>query len=418
MKNEKFEEALNEEMDNLLSVKDKEELAEYLKHNRAARNAAWWYGRMKDGFSQQDEIELPANFTASVMSKIDALPVWQVEVNETTQVKPRTLWKWGVAFAAGIAGLIFIGSPKDKDVVVAVRPTVVQEFHPEGTTSGRDWIKADLKLVSVQGEAQVLKQDGYTWQKLSGTVRLNYNDRVRTLAGSNVHLAYDDGTELKLKPESMIEVMSNGIRVFHGSSWISVVKKGRHFEARTPNLVASVRGTAYDVTVSYPNKPLELALADLSQRKELLIKSVSPEVYFRDFTLDALAELSARDSDFSVDSRVRVYESSVFVAPADALGQEEERGLVLSEGQMVEVRPDNWHLQLAAKPMGDNDYTDWGLSPRIKAQPAPAPVERKGTGLVTPEVNPANPSNQTNSTGVKEAGVEISPAESFEQLGN
>lgn len=414
MKNEKFEEALNEEMDNLLSVKDKEELAEYLKHNRAARNAAWWYGRMKDGFAQQDEIELPGNFTASVMSKIDALPVWQVEVNETANMKPRTLWKWGVAFAAGIAGLIFIGSPKDKDIVVAVRPTVVQEFHPEGTTSGKDWIKADLKLVSVQGEAQVLKQDGYTWQKLSGTVRLNYNDRVRTLAGSNVHLAYDDGTELKLKPESMIEVMSNGIRVFHGSSWISVVKKGRHFEARTPNLVASVRGTAYDVSVSYPNKPLELALADLSQRKELLIKSVSPEVYFRDFTLDALAELSARDSDFSVDSRVRVFESSVFVAPADALGQEEERGLVLREGQMVEVRPDNWHLQLAAKPMGDSDYADWGLSPRVAVQPAPAPVERKGTGLVTPEVAPANP---TNSTGAKEAGVEISPSESFEQLG-
>lgn len=409
MDKDRFEEALNDEMDNLLSVQDKEDFARFLADNRSARNVSWWYSRMREGFQNQETMEPPADFTSRVMASVDALPAWNLEVSEAAP-KARPLWKWGLAVAAGVVGLVFIARPS-QEVVVAVRPTVGQEVVKPADTVTRDWVKADIKLLALQGEVQILKPDGYTWQKVESGTRLNYNDRIRTLASSSVHLTYDDGTELKLKPESMIEVMSNGIRVFHGSSFISVVKKGRHFEARTPNLVASVRGTAYDVTVRYPNKPLDLALADLSQRKELLLKSVSPEVYFRDFTLDALAELSARDSDFSVDSTVKVYESSVFVAPADALGQEDERGIVVSEGQQVNLRPDNWHLPIQVARVNTADYADWGLNAPVETSGNPS-TERRGPGL-----KPAQPGNESPVVPRTTTG-EVAPAESFEQFGH
>ena len=56
---------------------------------------------------------------------------------------------------------------------------------------------------------------------------------------------------LNVKANSLIELENDGLRVFHGDSWVHVTRKGRT-QTHTPNLVASVRGTIYDVSVRQP----------------------------------------------------------------------------------------------------------------------------------------------------------------------
>ena len=38
-------------------------------------------------------------------------------------------------------------------------------------------------------------------------------------------MAYEDGVELKLKANSLIELENDGLRVFHGDSWVHDKRK-------------------------------------------------------------------------------------------------------------------------------------------------------------------------------------------------
>lgn len=416
---EKFEAALNGRMDNTLSVPEKEELQNFLDENRAARNAAWWYDRMADAFQNADDVEVPNGFTELVMGRIDSLPVYREEPASLMSRLPS--WFSGkaaasLAIAASIAGVFFMSQPSE-EIDPNLRPVIHTQVEVAQETSKPKYLVPDLKLASLSGNVEILRHDAYGWEKANPSSVVRFRDRIRTQADSTVHVAYDDGTELKLKPGSMVEVLENGIRVFHGKTWIQVVKKGRHFEARTPNLVASVRGTMYDVEVRYPSKSLETAIADLSQRRELLVKSVSPEVYFRDFSLEAVSELARRDADFSVESNVRVFESKVFVAPADVLGPDDSRGLVLSEGEALSLNAGNWNEDLKSHQMARADFAEWGLeapealgASSVSPKATPTVVdERRDPGDRQPDIEDLpKPSNN----------AETLPTESFQQLGN
>jgi len=77
---EKFEEALNDDLDNLLSVTDRRELREQIEADRDYQNEASWYYLIQDLFqdiSKQDEQKIvPVGFTESVMQKISAAPAY------------------------------------------------------------------------------------------------------------------------------------------------------------------------------------------------------------------------------------------------------------------------------------------------------------------------------------------------------
>ena len=77
---EKFEEALNDDLDNLLSVTDRRELREQIEANRDYKHEASWYYFIQDllgDISKQDERKVvPAGFTESVMKRISASPAY------------------------------------------------------------------------------------------------------------------------------------------------------------------------------------------------------------------------------------------------------------------------------------------------------------------------------------------------------
>lgn len=337
---EKFEEALNDDLDNLLSVTDRRELREQIEANRDYKHKASWYYFIQEllgDISKQDERKVvPAGFTESVMQRISASPAYSQPKKYNNFYK---VTRYGLGMAACLFGLAFmLWQPTDKagESLERVRPnTVLADSSDLRAGDNIDQMTPQLKILSATGQVQVFKENGFVWQSLERGVSINVRDKVRTLAGASIHMAYEDGVELKLKANSLIELENDGLRVFHGDSWVHVKRKGRNFQTHTPNLVASVRGTIYDVSVRYSQQSYSEFIGDVTNKN--VLKGTDPALYFRDVSLDTLNEMGNRHFASAVESNVRVYESSVHVNPIDPLNGDAGKGLILEEGQQVQL---------------------------------------------------------------------------------
>lgn len=351
MKCDEFEKLLNDEIDNILSLDAKPSVEKHSEECRSCKNTQDWYSRIKTILTSDEELDVPAGFTNSVMSQINALPAYDAP----KELTPFYV-KIGFALAASVAGLTLIMSSSDVDPSKSlIRPHI--EMAANNVANQTMIAKADLDLVAVKGEVQIFKEDSLMWQNVSEEIALSFSDKIRTLSDSTVHLKYEDGTELKLKENSQIQVMDHGIRVFHGDSWIKVVKKGRHFEARTPNLVASVRGTIYDVSVQYKQEPYAEFLQRVTQKN--LFSGIAPEVYFREFSLGALNELGETTFANVVESSVKVYESKVWVGDID----EVSNGQIVSEGHNLVANASTQNFKnVAQTTISATDYNSWKMA--------------------------------------------------------
>ncbi len=106
-------------------------------------------------------------------------------------------------------------------------------------------LKVTGGVVHIKGESGFqLVQDGESRT-------LNFRDEIRTGAKASASLEYpDEKLRLALKPGTRLQIARNSLRLFHGNTWVHVVKKGTNFEVRTPNLIAAVRGTVFAVETS------------------------------------------------------------------------------------------------------------------------------------------------------------------------
>jgi hypothetical protein len=403
MKCDEFEKLLNDEIDNILSLDAKPSVEKHSEECRDCKNTQDWYSRIKTILISDEQLDVPAGFTNSVMSQINALPAF-----ETPKELTPFYVKIGFALAASVAGLTLLMSSTDVDPSKSlIRPQI--EMAASNIVNNTMIAKADLDLVAVKGEVQIFKEDSLMWQNVSEEITLSFSDKIRTLSDSSVHLKYEDGTELKLKENSQIQVMDHGIRVFHGDSWIKVVKKGRHFEARTPNLVASVRGTIYDVSVQYKQEPYAEFLQRITEKN--LFSGISPEVYFREFSLEALSEIGETTFSNVVESSVKVYESKVWVGAID----DASNGQIVSEGHNLVANASTENFKnVSQSAISANDYNSWKMA-------VPESIESvKSIKAVETEANAKTeviPQEAPTTSGVEiNDSKEINPLESFNTL--
>jgi len=364
---ENFEEILNAEMDNLLSPAERQELVKHLESCRNCRKSAETFRKLKELFPHLEQMDVPEGFTERVMARIRALPSY----SQRPEARPVIGFSFGLAMVASIAALFFIFSDdpvNNQAPQIAKRPTVQDQISiPVKNIATAN--SPDFQLVDAQGKVQVLSTVGFVWSDVAENMVLRFGDKIRTLANSKVHLKYTDKTQLKLSSNTLVQVQSNGIRVFQGDSWVKVVKKGKIFEAWTPNLVASVRGTIYDISVRSHQRSYEDFLNDITQKN--LMRGLAPEAYFQGFSLQTLNEAGSLETSQKIDSKVRVFESSVGVAPLKSGIPEDSKEVVLKEGQSIKVNSVGDKIVLSRiEPLSAKDFKYWNME--IPAWVAPS----------------------------------------------
>jgi ferric-dicitrate binding protein FerR (iron transport regulator) len=408
-----FEEKFSQSLDNLLPVDDVEKLRQHRESCRTCRSCAEWYDTVRTLLDKEEQIEVPDGFTGMVMARIDALPAYKPSpVRELFRS-----YGVGLAMAASFGAMLLLTNPwKESDQSVALRPVANNEVAWQaGSASTVE--TADIKLASLRGEVQVLRQNAFQWRNAGEDFTLGYNDKIRTLSGSSAQLVYADGTQVQLGDNSLVQLQPNALRVFHGDSWIHVTKKGTAFEAVTPNLVASVRGTIYAVGVRFDQKPYMEFLEEMS-RKENHLMTISPELYFRDFSLDTLVEIGNRESWTKVDSQVSVFESSVYVEP-NSTSFEAAQGVVLSEGFKLNYTGETAVASLPQEKLTREDYLAWRMdvpSHLVQASEGSSVSSQPEAGVeaVRTEGSVAQPVE--GSVRSSNSTAEQSPEESFLQL--
>ncbi len=411
---EKFEEALNDDLDDLLSLDDRTKLRNQIESDAECRSYASWYyllQKLLQDISKQDEKQVvPAGFTESVMQRVSALPV------PRESIQPVPFYK-SVNFALGMAACVFglafiVWQPTDKvgQSLERVRPDAMVASNPSNNKDTSVLSEAPrLKILSAIGQVQVFKENGFVWQSISRGISINVRDKVRTLAGASIHMAYEDGVELKLKSNSLIELENDGLRVFHGDSWVHVTRKGRSFQTHTPNLVASVRGTIYDVSVRYSQQSYSEFIGGVTNKN--VLKGTDPALYFRDVSLDTLNEMGNRHFASAVESNVRVYESSVEVQPIDPATEDVAEGLILKEGQQIKLMSLASTLKKAQiRKLEREDFHYWEMT-------VPKFLGSEQNGIDTPEMTVESATYEDNAKKDSQpVSGDVSPVEAMNQL--
>lgn len=81
-------------------------------------------------------------------------------------------------------------------------------------------------------------------------------DILETQEESKAELTYSDGTRMRLKPSTKVEVHAVSLKIFKGQTWHQFTKRGTEFVIETPSLVAGIRGTQFDIMVNQRGKSI------------------------------------------------------------------------------------------------------------------------------------------------------------------
>ncbi len=112
----------------------------------------------------------------------------------------------------------------------------------------------DASLEILQGQVKLTRVGTSRSDVISEPCQLYSGDLIETLRDSKAVLKYSDGTEMRLKERTLLEVAPMSVRVFKGRTWYNFTKRGTQFKIETPTLVAGIRGTHFEVAVSSRNK--------------------------------------------------------------------------------------------------------------------------------------------------------------------
>lgn len=70
---------------------------------------------------------------------------------------------------------------------------------------------------------------------------------VETLSGSKGQIFFQDKTEFRLKQNTKVQILHNGIRLNRGHGWMNFVREGKDFVVQTPSLFVGITGTEIDM---------------------------------------------------------------------------------------------------------------------------------------------------------------------------
>lgn len=139
-------------------------------------------------------------------------------------------------------------------------------------------IKLGAKLEIINGQVRLTRVGNAKTDIITKNVDLYAGDLLETLREAKAVLAYSDGTIMRIKPRTLIEVQPLSIKVFKGKTWYKFTKRGTEFRIETPSLVAGIRGTEFEVTVSSRKKTSlsvtegAVAVRSKSGKRGLLLK--------------------------------------------------------------------------------------------------------------------------------------------------
>lgn len=115
-------------------------------------------------------------------------------------------------------------------------------------------VPLDARLEIVSGQVKLTRVGSAKTDIISQAVDLFAGDLLETLRESKAALTYKDGTVMKIKERTLVEVQPMSIKVFKGKTWYKFTKRGTEFKIETPTLVAGIRGTEFEVAVSSRKK--------------------------------------------------------------------------------------------------------------------------------------------------------------------
>ena len=115
-------------------------------------------------------------------------------------------------------------------------------------------VELDAKLEIISGQVKLTRVGSNKTDVISESCQLYAGDLLETLIDSKATLSYSDGTNMRIKERTLIEVQPMSIRVFKGKTWYKFTKRGTEFRIETPSLVAGIRGTEFEVAVSSRKK--------------------------------------------------------------------------------------------------------------------------------------------------------------------
>ena len=120
--------------------------------------------------------------------------------------------------------------------------------------AAEELVELDAKLEIISGQVKLTRVGSNRTDVISESCQLYAGDLLETLIDSKATLAYADGTNMRIKERTLIEVQPMSIRVFKGKTWYKFTKRGTEFRIETPSLVAGIRGTEFEVAVSSRKK--------------------------------------------------------------------------------------------------------------------------------------------------------------------
>ena len=107
----------------------------------------------------------------------------------------------------------------------------------------------DAKLEIISGQVKLTSVVSAKTDIYTSSVDLRAGDLLETLRDSKAALVYADGTIMRLKERTLVEVQPLSIKVFKGKTWYKFTKRGTEFKIETPTLVAGIRGTEFEIAV-------------------------------------------------------------------------------------------------------------------------------------------------------------------------
>ena len=114
----------------------------------------------------------------------------------------------------------------------------------------------EVKLRILSGQIKLTRVGQTLADVINKGVPLYSGDLIETLRESRAELLYKDGTKMRLKSRTLVEVRPAALKVFKGKTWYKFTKRGSEFQIETPSLVAGIRGTIFDVAVNSKGKSI------------------------------------------------------------------------------------------------------------------------------------------------------------------
>lgn len=114
----------------------------------------------------------------------------------------------------------------------------------------------DVKMSIINGQVKLTRVGKTLSDVFSAPFQLCAGDIIETMENSKAELAYQDGTTMRMKPLTKVEVQPTSLKIFKGQTWHKFTKRGTEFLIETPSLVAGIRGTIFDVAVGSKGKSI------------------------------------------------------------------------------------------------------------------------------------------------------------------